>query len=157
MPSSLNGPLSSDSLLCSWRIDFSVCLNAQSDSPFHQASLSLHRPTSHLVDHIPSSHSSTSFDSPLDVDQAQQPPLSLLVLLYHTLHINSMAASASGALGSTYKITRGLQVVSLIAIIGMTANFVSEMVSANTTPPSILVGTLSIVSVDSVLKLLVHS
>ena len=56
-----------------------------------------------------------------------------------------MAGPAHGALGSTYKITRGLQMASLIAVIGMTANFVSEMVSANTTPPSILLGTLSIV------------
>jgi hypothetical protein len=55
-------------------------------------------------------------------------------------------AGPSGALGSTYKITRGLQVACLIAIIGMTANFVSEMVSANMTPPRILVATLSIVS-----------
>ena len=56
-----------------------------------------------------------------------------------------MAGAANGALGSTFKITRVLQVVSLVAIIGMTANFVSEMVNANTTPPKILVGTLSIV------------
>lgn len=54
-------------------------------------------------------------------------------------------AGPSGALGSAYKITRGLQVACLITIIGMTANFVSEMVSANTTPPKILVATLSIV------------
>lgn len=55
-------------------------------------------------------------------------------------------AGPAGALASTYKITRALQMASLIAIIGMTANFVSEMVSANTTPPRILISTLSIVS-----------
>lgn len=60
-----------------------------------------------------------------------------------------MAGPQNGALGSTYKITRALQVACLVAIIGMTANFVSEMVSADTTPPPILVGTLSIVSVKS--------
>jgi hypothetical protein len=50
-----------------------------------------------------------------------------------------------GALGGTFKIVRALQAASLIAIIGMTANFISEMVSANTTPPKVLVGTLSVV------------
>lgn len=52
-----------------------------------------------------------------------------------------------GALGATFTIVRGMQAVSLIAIIGMTANFISEMVSANNTPPNVLVGTLSVVSV----------
>jgi hypothetical protein len=57
-----------------------------------------------------------------------------------------MAGSQHGALGAAYKISRGLQVACLIAIIGMTANFISDMVSANTTPPQILIATLSIVS-----------
>ncbi|KZF22457.1 hypothetical protein L228DRAFT_239419 [Xylona heveae TC161] len=49
-----------------------------------------------------------------------------------------------GALGMTFTLVRGLQAVALIAIIGMTANFISEMVSSNTAPPSVLVGTLVI-------------
>ena len=52
-----------------------------------------------------------------------------------------------GALGATFTVVRGMQAVSLIAIIGMTANFISEMVSANNTPPNVLVGTLSVVSI----------
>lgn len=56
-------------------------------------------------------------------------------------------AGPIGALASTYKITRALQVASLVAIIGMTANFVSEMVSSNATPPPVLVATLSIVCI----------
>ncbi|RMZ89645.1 hypothetical protein DV736_g3120, partial [Chaetothyriales sp. CBS 134916] len=56
-------------------------------------------------------------------------------------------AGPTGALASTFKITRGLQIVSMIAIIGMTANFVSEMVSAGATPPSVLIGTLSVVCI----------
>lgn len=44
----------------------------------------------------------------------------------------------------SFTITRGLQAVSLIAIIGMTANFISEMVANNTAPPPVLVGTLSV-------------
>lgn len=57
-----------------------------------------------------------------------------------------MAGPDYGVLGATFKITRVLQAVSMIAIIGMTANFISEMVSANTAPPNVLIGTLSVVS-----------
>lgn len=56
-----------------------------------------------------------------------------------------MAGPNGGALGGTFKIARVLQVVSLIAIIGMAANFISEMVSHNNAPSDVLVGTLSIV------------
>jgi hypothetical protein len=57
-----------------------------------------------------------------------------------------MAVQDNGALGATFVVCRGMQAVSLIAIIGMTANFISEMVSADTVPPNVLVGTLSVVS-----------
>jgi hypothetical protein len=57
-----------------------------------------------------------------------------------------MAGPDFGALGATFKICRALQAVSLIAIIGMTANFVSEIVSAKVSPPAVLIGTLSVVS-----------
>ena len=57
-----------------------------------------------------------------------------------------MAGPHYGALGATFKITRILQAVSLITIIGMSANFISEMVNNNSTPPKVLVGTLSVVS-----------
>ena len=57
-----------------------------------------------------------------------------------------MAGSNHGALGATFKITRTLQAVSMIAIIGMTANFIAEMVQSNVTPPNVLIGTLSVVS-----------
>lgn len=59
-----------------------------------------------------------------------------------------MPAPNYGALGMTFSAVRGLQAVSLIAIIGMTANFISDMVSSSTAPPRILVGTLSVVSRD---------
>ena len=59
-----------------------------------------------------------------------------------------MAGPDFGALGATFKIVRVLQAVSLVAVIGMTANFISEMVSANTSPPKVLVGTLSVVGPD---------
>ncbi|KAL8968907.1 MAG: hypothetical protein Q9183_002252 [Haloplaca sp. 2 TL-2023] len=55
-----------------------------------------------------------------------------------------MAAPNHGALGSTFKIVRILQAISLIAIIGMAANFVAQMVSNNNTPSDVVVGTLSV-------------
>ena len=51
-----------------------------------------------------------------------------------------------GALGATFKATRALQVASMIAIISITANFISEMVNAGATPPSVIIAILSIVS-----------
>jgi hypothetical protein len=57
-----------------------------------------------------------------------------------------MAGPNYGAIGVTFKIVRILQGASLIAIIGMTANFISEIVSANQSPPKVLIGTLSVVS-----------
>jgi hypothetical protein len=55
-----------------------------------------------------------------------------------------MAGPNYGAIGATFKIVRILQGASLIAIIGMTANFISEIVSANQSPPKVLIGTLSV-------------
>ena len=64
-----------------------------------------------------------------------------------------MAAANGGALGATFKIVRVLQVVCMIAIIGLASNFISQIVSSNQTPPQELVGTLSIVCiVKSTLK-----
>ncbi|CZR55278.1 uncharacterized protein PAC_05165 [Phialocephala subalpina] len=54
-----------------------------------------------------------------------------------------------GALGATFTVVRGMQAVSLIAIIGMTANFIAEMVSANQSPPHVLIGTLSVVRLST--------
>lgn len=59
-----------------------------------------------------------------------------------------MAGPNYGALGSTFRIVRILQAISLLAIIGMTANFIAQMVSSNTSPPNVLVGTLSVVSLS---------
>jgi hypothetical protein len=51
-----------------------------------------------------------------------------------------------GALGATFTVVRGMQAISLISIIGMTANFIAEMVAADQSPPKVLIGTLSVVS-----------
>ncbi|KAK8065998.1 hypothetical protein PG997_012745 [Apiospora hydei] len=47
-----------------------------------------------------------------------------------------------GALGVTFTAFRGLQLVSLVAVVGLTANFISEIVSARRDAPDVLVGTL---------------
>lgn len=51
-----------------------------------------------------------------------------------------------GALGATFALCRYAQAACMIAIIGMTSNFIAEMVSANATPSEVIVGTLSVVS-----------
>jgi hypothetical protein len=56
-----------------------------------------------------------------------------------------MASQNFGALGATFTVVRGMQAISLITIIGMTSNFISEMVAADQAPPKVLVGTLSVV------------
>ncbi|KAL8692065.1 MAG: hypothetical protein Q9218_002824 [Villophora microphyllina] len=55
-----------------------------------------------------------------------------------------MAGPNHGALGSTFKIVRILQALSLIAIIGMAAYFISQMIQHNNAPSEVLVGTLSV-------------
>jgi hypothetical protein len=62
-----------------------------------------------------------------------------------------MAAPDHGAIGMTFIITRGFQLICMICIIGMTANFVAEMVNADQKPPSLIVGTLTIVSLAHIL------
>ena len=57
----------------------------------------------------------------------------------------AMAGPDYGALGATFKATRFMQAASMIAIIGMTSNFISEMITAELAPPSLLTGILSIV------------
>ncbi|EAW10964.1 uncharacterized protein ACLA_066000 [Aspergillus clavatus NRRL 1] len=49
-----------------------------------------------------------------------------------------------GALGATFQIARIVQACSLIAIIGLTANFISEIVSRKATPPSAFIGTIAV-------------
>ena len=67
-----------------------------------------------------------------------------------------MAKANFGALGATFTVVRALQAVSLITIIGMTANFIAEMVSADQSPPRVLIGTLSVVSLSTLDSLNIH-
>ncbi|KAJ5481124.1 hypothetical protein N7539_007018 [Penicillium diatomitis] len=52
-----------------------------------------------------------------------------------------------GALGATFQLARLFQTCSLIAIIGMTANFIASIVNNNATPPDVLIGTISVTSI----------
>jgi len=49
-----------------------------------------------------------------------------------------------GALGASFTVVRAMQAICLISIIGMTANFIAELVASNQSPPHVLIGTLSV-------------
>jgi hypothetical protein len=54
-------------------------------------------------------------------------------------------------LDHVFTVARAMQAICLICVIGMTANFVSEMVMAEQRPMGELVGMLVVVSSDSIL------
>ncbi|KAL0765308.1 hypothetical protein CaCOL14_012057 [Colletotrichum acutatum] len=54
------------------------------------------------------------------------------------------SAPRLGALGHTFTAMRAMQFVSLVSIIGMVSNFISEINGADAVPPSVLIGTLVI-------------
>lgn len=56
------------------------------------------------------------------------------------------APPALGALGLTFTAMRAMQFIGLVIIIGLSANFVSEIVASAYTAPPALIGTLVIVS-----------
>ncbi|ORY57760.1 uncharacterized protein BCR38DRAFT_353871 [Pseudomassariella vexata] len=51
-----------------------------------------------------------------------------------------------GALGVTFTALRLMQFVSLVTIIGLTANFINEIVTAQREAPDVLIGTLTVAS-----------
>lgn len=57
------------------------------------------------------------------------------------------------ALKATFQIARIFQACSLIAIIGLTANFIAEIVSINAKPPNVLIGTITVVCFSKLLNL----
>jgi hypothetical protein len=54
--------------------------------------------------------------------------------------------ASSAPLARTFLISRGLSVVAMVSIVGMTAHFVSQLVASNIDPPREIVGTLAVVS-----------
>ncbi|KAL4991815.1 hypothetical protein BDW68DRAFT_151371 [Aspergillus falconensis] len=57
---------------------------------------------------------------------------------------------AHGALGATFLIARIIQTCSLIAIIGLTANFIAEIVRYDARPPGIFIGTITVTSISTI-------
>ncbi|RDW61189.1 uncharacterized protein DSM5745_10687 [Aspergillus mulundensis] len=57
---------------------------------------------------------------------------------------------AYGALGATFLIARIIQMCSLIAIIGLTANFIAEIVRYDAKPPGIFIGTITVTSISTI-------
>ena len=55
----------------------------------------------------------------------------------------------AGPLSATFLMVRVMQVISMITIIGITANFVNDIVMNMQEPPKEIVGTLSVVSPTS--------
>ncbi|GAO19011.1 uncharacterized protein UV8b_01158 [Ustilaginoidea virens] len=66
------------------------------------------------------------------------------------------APPALGALGVTFTVMRALQAVALVTIIGLTSNFISEMVNASYVPPSPLVGTLVVACITVVYTVITY-
>ncbi|KAF1816611.1 hypothetical protein P152DRAFT_454849 [Eremomyces bilateralis CBS 781.70] len=56
-------------------------------------------------------------------------------------------------LSTTFLLVRGLQVIAMIGIVGMTANFVSEMVAYGREPSKEVVGTLSVTCIATLYTL----
>ncbi|KAJ8118451.1 hypothetical protein ONZ43_g3990 [Nemania bipapillata] len=54
-----------------------------------------------------------------------------------------------GALGVTFTALRALQFLSLVAIVGLTANFVNEFASSDLQVPDVLVGTITVTSIST--------
>jgi hypothetical protein len=79
-------------------------------------------------------------------------PLSVndtILLLSHstfpTIAIMSIPSYGAAPLSTTFLMVRVMQVVSLIVILGLTGNFINEMVMANLVPSREIVGTISVV------------
>lgn len=51
------------------------------------------------------------------------------------------------ALRATFQIARIFQACALIAVIGLTANFIAEIVKIDAQPPNVLIGTITVVCI----------
>ncbi|KAI1347531.1 hypothetical protein F5Y01DRAFT_243735 [Xylaria sp. FL0043] len=54
-----------------------------------------------------------------------------------------------GALGVTFTSLRALQFASLVAVVGLTANFINEFASSQRDVPDVLVGTVTVTSIST--------
>ncbi|KAM0706583.1 hypothetical protein Q7P35_005910 [Cladosporium inversicolor] len=62
--------------------------------------------------------------------------------------------ASSAPLARTFLISRGLSIVAMVSIVGMTAHFVSQLVASNIDPPREIVGTLTVTSLAALYTLL---
>ncbi|RCI12717.1 hypothetical protein L249_0508, partial [Ophiocordyceps polyrhachis-furcata BCC 54312] len=68
----------------------------------------------------------------------------------------AMAPPSLGALGLTFTAMRAMQAAALVAIIGLTSNFIAEMVTAGYVAPSPLVGTLVVACFAAVYTIITY-
>jgi hypothetical protein len=68
-----------------------------------------------------------------------------------------MPGAQYGALGHLFTAARAVQMVCLIAIIGMASNFIAEIVAVQQAPHSVLIGTLTVVRFPQTLPHLFHN
>ncbi|GAW11591.1 hypothetical protein ANO14919_009380 [Xylariales sp. No.14919] len=54
-----------------------------------------------------------------------------------------------GALGVTFTALRALQFLSLVVVVGLTANFINELASSQREVPDVLVGTITVTSIST--------
>ncbi|KAJ2985379.1 hypothetical protein NUW58_g5565 [Xylaria curta] len=54
-----------------------------------------------------------------------------------------------GALGVTFTAFRALQLLSLVTVVGLTANFINEFASSQREVPDVLVGTITVTSISA--------
>ncbi|KAL2864958.1 uncharacterized protein BJX67DRAFT_197983 [Aspergillus lucknowensis] len=59
-----------------------------------------------------------------------------------------------GALGATFLLARIIQGCSLIAVIGLTANFIAEIVRYDAKPPGIFIGTITVTCIAAIYTLI---
>jgi len=79
--------------------------------------------------------------SSLDLDQPAVSPE--ITISFLTMQIPSYGAAP---LSATFLMVRAMQVVAMITVISITANFINSMVSVNLEPPQEIVGTIAVVS-----------
>lgn len=74
--------------------------------------------------------------------------------IHHLRQASKMSFSntSSAPLAKTFLISRAFSLVAMIAVVGITAHFVSQLVDSNIDPPREIVGTLSVVSFSTSLS-----
>lgn len=91
---------------------------------------------------------------PLKTATKERPSLELITDFTHETPKMRFQAPQLGALGVTFTAMRAMQFASLVAVIGMCANFINEITTMEQNPPSELIGALT-VSVTAVIYVVI--